>query len=417
MNEEEERIIRNTQNYTQNIKKFTHHNNITYILRFLKFIIFSLFLIISIFFNKLIQDKREFINDLTIKKNSKKRGLKYMNICLKNILIYQKEFSINIFPKISVIIPIFNCQDFISHCIKSVENQNIPDFEIILVNDFSKDNSLNIIRDLQKNDKRIKILNNHKNMGTLYSRSVGALKAKGEYIFPLDNDDMLSDEDIFEKILKIAKINSFDIIEFKSFDIPNYNKERKKMSENYFNHHPDNLILHQPELGLFPISRNNSYFINDFHIWGKCIKTNIYKKAVYTLGEKRYSLYNCWTEDIIIVLIIFNIADSFIFINKYGIFHLSNLYTTTYQLTEKYKLINEIYFLDILIDILKINKISIKYIIDKTLLIEENYKFHLLDKMNIIYLNTVLKKIINSKFISDSDKKIIKMKFKINNLI
>ena len=252
-------------------------------------------------------------------------------------------------------------------------------------------------------------------MGTLYSRSIGVINAKGEYIFPLDNDDMISDEDLFEKILKIAEKN-YDIIEFKSFDISNYYDKRKKICENYFNHHPNNLVLHQPDLGLFPISRNNSYFDNDFHIWGKSIKTKIYKKAVDLLGKKRYSSYICWTEDIIIVLIIFNIADSFIFINKYGIFHLENPVTTTYKLIDTYKLINEIYLLDILIDFLKINKISIKYIIDKALLIGEMNGINLLKEKNIIYLNTILNKIINNRYVSDIEKKKIRIKFRINSI-
>ena len=59
-------------------------------------------------------------------------------------------------------------------------------------------------------------------MGTLYSRSVGALNAKGEFIFPLDNDDLFFNEDLFESIYNIAKNQKFDIVEFKAFDIPDY---------------------------------------------------------------------------------------------------------------------------------------------------------------------------------------------------
>ena len=52
-------------------------------------------------------------------------------------------------------------------------------------------------------------------MGTLYSRSVGALSAKGKYIFPLDSDDMFLDEDVFQTITSIAEKGYFDIVEFK----------------------------------------------------------------------------------------------------------------------------------------------------------------------------------------------------------
>ena len=66
----------------------------------------------------------------------------------------------------------------------------MTNFEIILINDYSNDNSSIIINEMKKFDNRIKIINNHRNMGTLYSRSIGALNAKGKYIFALDNDDL-----------------------------------------------------------------------------------------------------------------------------------------------------------------------------------------------------------------------------------
>ncbi len=59
-------------------------------------------------------------------------------------------------------------------------------------------------------------------MGTLYSRSIRTLMSKGAFIFPLDNDDMFSNEDIFENIYDIAQNQKFDIVEFKTFDVPNY---------------------------------------------------------------------------------------------------------------------------------------------------------------------------------------------------
>lgn len=340
-----------------------------------------------------------------------------MDICLKNLLINNKELSINNLNKISVIIPIFNCQDFIKYTIRSIQNQNMTEFEIILVNDNSNDNSFKIINDLQKEDKRIYILNNKKNMGTLYSRCIGTLKSRGDYIFPLDNDDMLTDIDIFEYIYNIAKKDDYDIVEFKAFDIPNYKRGRKKIRENYFNHHPNNLILHQPELGIFPISKNYIFSFNDFHIWGKCIKTKIYKKAIKSLGIKRYSNYNCWTEDIIIILVIFNLANSFRFINKYGIFHMENIITTSYKLLDKYKILAEIDLLDIIIDFLKDIQEYKKFAVDKALLIAKMNILPLLNKKNYLYLKSILNKIIYSKNVLETDKKKIKIIFNITDKI
>ena len=86
-------------------------------------------------------------------------------------------------PKVTVIIPLYNCESTIESSIHSIQYQNMSDIEIILINDYSIDNTSKIINNILKNDHRITIINNHKNMGSLYSRSIGALKAKGEYFF------------------------------------------------------------------------------------------------------------------------------------------------------------------------------------------------------------------------------------------
>ena len=83
--------------------------------------------------------------------------------------------------------------------------------EIKLVNDESTDNTLSIIQEIQRGDPRIKIMNNKKNMGILYIRCIGVLASKSKYIFPLDNDDMLFDSDVFHTIINIADIRNFDI--------------------------------------------------------------------------------------------------------------------------------------------------------------------------------------------------------------
>ena len=75
----------------------------------------------------------------------------------------------------------FNCEKTIKFTLNSIQYQNMPDFEIILINDFSIDNTLKLINNIAKMDKRIKVINNHKNMGTLFSRSIGVLISKGEY--------------------------------------------------------------------------------------------------------------------------------------------------------------------------------------------------------------------------------------------
>ena len=88
---------------------------------------------------------------------------------------------------------IFNSNLSIETTLRSIQYQNMNDFEIILIDDFSSDNSLEIIENAQKEDPRIKLIKNMKQRGTLYSRSIGVLNSKGEFIMSLDHDDLFTD--------------------------------------------------------------------------------------------------------------------------------------------------------------------------------------------------------------------------------
>lgn len=93
-------------------------------------------------------------------------------------------------PKISVIIPVYNASSFISKCIKSVLNQTYNDFELILINDGSTDNTLNICNTFAKNDSRIIIISK-KNEGVSIARNIGIDNSSGDYITFIDADDYI----------------------------------------------------------------------------------------------------------------------------------------------------------------------------------------------------------------------------------
>ena len=355
------------------------------------------------------------LNMFSFEDISKIKGINYLKRCLislnKTKLFSNFNFNIFKIPKITVIIPVYNSQKSIELSLTSVLNQNMRDFEIILINDNSKDNSLKIINEMKNYDKRIKIINNHKNMGTLYSRCIGVLNSKGKYIFMLDNDDLFLKEDIFETIYNIAEKDNYDIVEFKAFTIPNYQPDIKDIKQNYFNFHLNNLILHQPELSIFPISRNFKIFPNDFSIWGKCIKKKVYKRSINALGIKRYSIFNCWTEDVSMIFIIFNLANSYIFVNIYGIFHLITRTTYTFKLKQDHKMFAEIYLLDIIIDFLKENQKFKKLAVLKAFDILYKIKIYKLNEVNKYFLKLILQKIVDCKYIRKNDKIKVKEKF------
>lgn len=112
--------------------------------------------------------------------------------------------------KVSVIIPVYNSKQYLKQCLDSVVNQTLKDIEIIIVNDGSTDNSIEIIQDYSNNCKNIKVINKQ-NEGCYKARNVGLETAKGEYIAFLDSDDYI-EFNMYEKLYSKAKETDADIV-------------------------------------------------------------------------------------------------------------------------------------------------------------------------------------------------------------
>ena len=109
-------------------------------------------------------------------------------------------------PLVSVIIPVYNAENFIEQTIQSVLNQTIQDFEIIVLNDGSKDNSGAVIQALQKQDNRI-IYISKSNSGVSDTRNKGIEKAKGKYLAFLDADDIWKKDNLEKKLAGLDSTN------------------------------------------------------------------------------------------------------------------------------------------------------------------------------------------------------------------
>lgn len=113
--------------------------------------------------------------------------------------------------KVSVIIPVYNVEEYLEKCLDSVCNQTLKEIEIICVNDCSPDNSLEILDVYSKKDSRIKILNRSKNGGLSAARNTGLKLATSEYVYFLDSDDWI-DLDYIEKMYIAAIENNANIV-------------------------------------------------------------------------------------------------------------------------------------------------------------------------------------------------------------
>lgn len=94
-------------------------------------------------------------------------------------------------PKISICIPVYNTAHFLERCLNSILNQEFEDIEIIIVNDASPDNSIDIIRKYSDFDNRFVVINKQENEGLMCARRDAYAVAKGDYIMFVDSDDYL----------------------------------------------------------------------------------------------------------------------------------------------------------------------------------------------------------------------------------
>ncbi len=339
-------------------------------------------------------------------------GKKFIDKCLENQSIKNNYFSKES-PILSAIIPAYNCEKTILFPIISIQNQNISNFEIILIDDFSHDNTSKIIKSIMEKDKRLKLINNKKNMGTLYSRSIATLMANGEYIFALDNDDMIFGEDIFDYVYKKAKDSNYDIVGFKAISVKSYSDNIRKMKDLELYTYKNNLIVKQPELSTWMISIKGKFKPHDVTLWGKIIKSKIYIQAINLLGKKRYSTYMIWAEDTSMNFVIFNIAESYIFINKYGILHLISSSTASIVQPINNKFFGLIFLIDIINDFSRNSEDRIYSVYGALDIMKSYYKERsFINKLNLSYLKFIIFKIKNSKYISDKNKIIVMNEFR-----
>lgn len=185
--------------------------------------------------------------------------------------------------KVSIIVPVYNTEKYLDSCLKSIENQTLKDIEIICINDGSKDNSLEILKNHKSKDNRIKIIN-QENSGVSAARNAGIRSAVGEYIAFVDSDDLIS-PDMCERNYNNSKKYDTDITEFGNItfrDGEEISLERKE--------------IYDESKIIFSSCQNNENPFNKLKIdgsvvWNKLwkrdflIKNNIYFKEGISLGE------------------------------------------------------------------------------------------------------------------------------------
>ena len=397
--------------YIDYIKNENIINNKNYLFKFkLINIIHYLLIFIICITNILLTNniKINIENNANVKNNTLIRKMnQYIIICQRKKLINGIQNS-SLEPKITAFIIIYNAEKTILSSIRSIQNQNMADIELLLVDDYSIDNSLKIIEKCQKEDKRIKLIKNKKNRGALYSRSLGVLKSKGKYIMALDSDDLFINENLFYLCYKEGEKNNLDIIEFSGFQVKKrilrLNNKFPKIAF-YLRYKTNNLTLKQPDLFKFLYQKNNTKIIRliDGYLWGKCIRKKIYIKTLNVLGEDIYNKYINFGEDRIVNFILFKVANSFKFIEEYGIIYIYNPLSIFHSYNK------ELIAQDELINLMNIFKFTKNSTDLKIVSYEIQYRWKSiikpgLNQNNKLTIQNLIELLLNSKFIGKNDK-------------
>ena len=279
----------------------------------------------------------------------KKANIKKMNSQLKNINNFidtckQGKLTNGILtpnskPKITVIITVYNSERYIETAIRSVQNQNFNDIEILIIDDCSSDHSVMVIRYMQRLDKRIKLIINKENKGVLYSKSLGILKATGKFIMFLDSDDLFVNQNIFLICFNQAINNNIDVVEFSGFE-NDFNKFEINDSipkiPLYLRFKKNNETIRQPELSkyLYKKLEDNRFKLIDGFLWGKSIRAKALKDSLKKIGKKIYTIKLNYGDDRLINFVLFKVAKSFRYIKEFGyIYNQNNLSITHLNIT------------------------------------------------------------------------------------
>ncbi len=180
-------------------------------------------------------------------------------------------------PKISIIVPVYNCEKYISNCINSILEQSFKDFELILVDDGSSDRSFEICESFAKKDNRVRAIH-QPNSGVSRARNRGLDEAKGEYIGFVDGDDCV-DKEMYKRLYKNLADNNADI---SICGIVNYFVKKDGTTEKVRQSQVDGFWIFSGEQALKEALQSRLYSVNPVN---KLFKRELFDKLRYPEGK------------------------------------------------------------------------------------------------------------------------------------
>jgi glycosyltransferase involved in cell wall biosynthesis len=257
----------------------------------------------------------------------------YVSVCKQGLLLPGRIFERSEHPKISVIIPMYNEEKNVLQVIRSIQNQSLQELEIVCINDNSNDKTLSILKSLQKDDPRIRIITHKTNRGVLYNRISGALKSNGEYVTFVDADDLICNMNIFQMAYDLATKEYNEKI-----DIIHYQTCGSKVNINgvidpfvlfnTFNPNNFNQVIRQPEIG-------DNYMQKKKNVTGSgLVFDKIYSKELMIriakyLGPHIWNQNLSYIDDFLLAFASMKVTRNIVNIGQVGYWHYIDQETST----------------------------------------------------------------------------------------
>ncbi len=191
--------------------------------------------------------------------------------------------------KVSIIVPVYNSEKTLPACLSGLVHQTLEDIEIILVNDCSTDNSLQILLDCEKQfPQKVLVVNSDVNRGAGGARNVGLMYATGEYIGFVDSDDMIV-TNMYEKLYYKALEGDYDIVDC-----------------GFYNEKEDAAIIYTSDelAGVLDGRKRSELIVSGGYLWSKILKKEFLDEIGFVFRE------NCILEDCETLMYVFAMAKS-----------------------------------------------------------------------------------------------------------
>lgn len=269
-----------------------------------------------------------------IDKQLEKSLKNYIDTFKQGKLISDKKFTKSENPKISIVIPMLNEEKNVLSVIRSIQNQDLEDIEIICVNDNSKDKTLSILNQLKEEDPRITVITNKINRGVLYNKIYGALESKGEYITFVDANDGICNKEILSKAYDIATKNEnekIEIVHYQTCGCEIKNGESGNfLLFSTFNSNNFDKILKQPEIADNYLQKSNN-ITNSKFVFDKIYKRQLIKRVANFIGPQIWNQNITFSDDLLFVYSLMKMTKSMIIIKDIGYFHLFETHTSNHD--------------------------------------------------------------------------------------